>query len=856
MNINWNMMRRTGGYALIGPTALLCGLVSAQEITFSTDVELHSGTWSNIGIHDDGVASLRLNTYDVPHRYMNVATLHGAGTSSGTIVRIDTDTGVVLGEYRTTPVGLASNPSRTSIDSQGNVWVGNRDILRIDEVCSVVKIGIVVGGQRCDQNGIDDPEGQYLRPPFLHCTAVDRDGDGLIRTSRGLGDILAWDGGTDSDGGQDARVEDAVDECILVFQRVPSPLVRHVSVDAADNVWVGDTPANTNSFLRLDGTTGGVLQDTGPLGCSGIGGLIDSSGLIWSANDALGRLMRLDPASPGSVQCIPIPQAYGLALDSQGNVWSSQHNTKMISKVAPDGTIIFESKLVPGSSVLRGLAVSPDDNVWVADSTEDVVFRLNSSGDVLGSPIPVGQRPTAVDIDSMENVWVVSKDSSDLQRISPFLGTSGEVDLTIPLTPGSSPQGYGDLTTTVTTEWAIARGYWTVLEDSGAEGTVWTHADWDSELPLGSSIRTFVRTGDNQEELALAAPFSVESGVPFESHGRLIEVHLRFISSQASHLSPAIYGLALNGRVPGLACTTPNRREAGSLLLFPYYTQGPGEITVISVTNTLPTETDVEYVYIDSSQCLEFNRTETLTGLDTLSFITSWHNPSAVDQGFIYAFAKNRGQASVHNGLIGQELILSGINEGLDYSINAVGFGGIGASGLTDLDGDGVRDLDGLEYEMAPESLLIPRFLGQHGDNQLIDHSRLILISLTGGDQFSTIVDLLIYNDNEESFSSTYEFSCWANPKLVEITEAFEQDFLQTTDQDRSELLGAPGIETGWFRIDGSSASSSATTLPNPAVYAVLVDFMGLAGVSADLPFELCVQANGGLVQRGLHGDS
>jgi len=43
------------------------------------------------------------------------------------MIRVDAVTGAILGEYRTAPQGLAGNPSRTSVDSQGNVWIGNAD---------------------------------------------------------------------------------------------------------------------------------------------------------------------------------------------------------------------------------------------------------------------------------------------------------------------------------------------------------------------------------------------------------------------------------------------------------------------------------------------------------------------------------------------------------------------------------------------------------------------------------------------------------------------------------------------------------------------------------------------------------
>ena len=44
----------------------------------------------------------------------------------GTIVKIDVETGEILGEYSTSPDNRGSNPSRTTVALDGSVWVGNR----------------------------------------------------------------------------------------------------------------------------------------------------------------------------------------------------------------------------------------------------------------------------------------------------------------------------------------------------------------------------------------------------------------------------------------------------------------------------------------------------------------------------------------------------------------------------------------------------------------------------------------------------------------------------------------------------------------------------------------------------------
>ena len=120
--------------------------------------------------------------------------------------------------------------------------------------------------QRYYADGTPNPTGQYLKPPFLYNTCVDRDGDGLIHTSNGLGNILAWPNITDGAGGTTAFVEDADDEAILIFQRTTGVYNRHVSIDPNNDVWVGGYPYLPDTFNKLDGDTGAILATFSP-GC-------------------------------------------------------------------------------------------------------------------------------------------------------------------------------------------------------------------------------------------------------------------------------------------------------------------------------------------------------------------------------------------------------------------------------------------------------------------------------------------------------------------------------------------------------------------------------------------------------------
>jgi hypothetical protein len=315
------------------------------------------------------------------------------------------------------------------------------------------------------------------------------------------------------------------------------------------------------------------------------------------------------------------------------------------------------------------------------------------------------------------------------------------------------------------------------------------------------------------------------------------------------------------GLVAGLAVssTASAQQTPGSLLLFPSFDSRPGSSTILTVTNTNPDvltgTVRVEFIYIDKDTCLEFNRSHLLTPNDTLTVLAAVHNP-VQQQGYVYVFAKSplTGQAISWNWLIGNMIDVNAIVL-FDWSINPVTFQGVPAQGLpTDVDADGLRDLNGVEYSQAPDQILIPRFFGQ----AFPIFSELILVNLTGGSRFTAVVDFLVYNDNEEVFSTQYAFECWDNPQLGRISNVFTQSFLLSTFHNPFEVQGVAGLETGWMRLDGRIANSRAASIDDPAILAVLVEqiFAVATFGAADLPYFLGEQANGDLLSHSLFGDA
>jgi hypothetical protein len=514
-------------FTLMLAAAILPGIgknALAEERTFTLDADFDEGTIVNL--NHDIPSHNQLQLYDgdtKPFRFINIA-----ASARGTVVRIDTDTGEIVGEYRTAPEGRGLSPSRTTVDKYGNVWTGNRGEAE-NNSGSVVKIGIVVGGTRCDENGVPNLDGGYvkLEPGKLtYNTCVDRDGDGLIRTSKRLLDILPWEDKGDGQGGAgggDARVEDAEDECVLVYQRLlDAPVPRHISVDSENNVWVGGYPDKPSTFHKLDSETGAILDsfDASSIGCGGYGGLV-SNNILWSASLYDNALLRYDPISRQG-QCIPVQFSYGLGVDRSDFIWNNMREASEIVKIDPNtGNYVSGFPVSVGGEYCRGLDVTADNSVWSANSKTNTVTRLDSNGNVIAS-IDVGTEPTGISVDKAGKVWVTNRFSDNAMRINP---ATNQVDLTVDLGAGAEPYNYSDMTGIVVLGHPPI-GFWDVVYDGGCN-TLWDRISWSSdENPAtNSAIKVEVRAAGSKAGLA-AEPFqTVANGAGLTGmKGQFIEV--------------------------------------------------------------------------------------------------------------------------------------------------------------------------------------------------------------------------------------------------------------------------------------------------------------------------------------------
>lgn len=283
--------------------------------------------------------------------------------------------------------------------------------------------------------------------------------------------------------------------------------------------------------------------------------------------------------------------------------------------------------------------------------------------------------------------------------------------------------------------------------------------------------------------------------------------------------------------------------EPGSLLIFPEYDNRAGQMTYLTITNTssdvVSGNIDVHLNYVDAANCQISNRIEHLTPRDTTTFITSAHVPG-LQRGYMWCYVQDPvlHKAIDKDVLIGASLRLDAFAM-LHYSIQPLTFQGLTGTGVaTDVNNNGQRDLNGIEYEKAPNKFFVPRFFGQGPDPlpRGAFSSELILFQPLAGTGITTTASLLVWNDNEEVYSAQYSFQCWTRVRLTSISGSFAQSFLQSTNQNPNEVVGYPAIDAGWFEVRGAtSTNSSGQSTANPPIFGVMVECK--PNSAADLPY-------------------
>ncbi len=310
-----------------------------------------------------------------------------ANSSEGTVSKINTQTGVEEGRYRTSAAG-SDSPSRTSVNQFGDVLVGNR-----------------VGG------------GAATKIAAITERCVEKNGMAGIQTSTGPGDVLPY----------------MEDECVL--WSTPLPIADNgprgiaweggtIDPDTCMNtvpnprVWVS-YGGNAEEIYRLDGTTGAVLDHLTIPGGGGLiyGGAVNAEGDLWFVNRGANTLNTIDSVTLAH-QSWAIPNTpYGMGVDSDGDPWIVSYNGGPGVDKVYRFDVASQTFVDAGGQLgyYRGMNLDRQGRAWVGGNSPCRLAVFDAQADTLindNIALPGCSTPVGVSIDFEGFVWVVDQNGT------------------------------------------------------------------------------------------------------------------------------------------------------------------------------------------------------------------------------------------------------------------------------------------------------------------------------------------------------------------------------------------------------------------------------------------------------------
>jgi uncharacterized protein (TIGR03437 family) len=364
----------------------------------------------SLGIAVDAAGSLYIADVE-NHRIRKVprggviTTVAGNGTSA-----FSGDLGPAVSASLSYPRGVAA-------DAAGNLYIADSANRRVRKV-SPGGIITTVAGTGAD--GFSGDGGPAIKASFYYLPGVAVDAAGNVYTSDALsGRIRKFTpGGTISTVAGNGLYKAPTDGVPATISYLNQP--RGVAVDAAGNIYIVD---RDNNRVRKVGPTGiiSTVAGTGVRGFSGDGG-------------------------PATSALLNLPWG-GIALDSSGNLYIADSDNSRVRKVSPAGIITtvagngawaFSGDGGPATSASVaqpwGVAVDTDGNLYIADLSNQRIRRVSPSGiisTVAGNGTPgfsgdggaatgaLLSSPSAVAVDAAGNLYIADTNNQRVRRVRP-----------------------------------------------------------------------------------------------------------------------------------------------------------------------------------------------------------------------------------------------------------------------------------------------------------------------------------------------------------------------------------------------------------------------------------------------------
>ncbi len=451
-----------------------CGCVPCGRACWGVGDEC--SPWGDgLDVATDAEGGLALAEDDVP-----TADLWLPSSGEGVLYRVDSALREIEAAFFTGPSHDADSPGHVVVDGRGDAIVTNP---ATSATASITKIA-------------GDPT-----------TCSDRDGDGLVETSTGWDDRLAFD-----------RHAEWEDECISWHAAVGTSdssrleglaLSDRIGLDGAGET-VGWAVLHTDREVwEFDSENGDMTGRVAPTpDFSPLDAVIDADGFVWLASTAGGFggnwIGRFDSAAPdASFEILdPLPDvSRGEVAVDAGTAWGAllrlyRWNGKSLEDIGVDLPADFVESLVSDE---RG-------SLWAA--TDTIVHRISPGELEVHSVAVAGGWATSLAVDPNGGVWSLSLGAQQAQVIDPedetvaiALDDCGGAGCLVSSTVQGDPAGlsYRAL--------FADRGEWRgrIQACEGKEHPEWLRLVIDASVPDGSVVEIAARGAESLDLLASAA---------------------------------------------------------------------------------------------------------------------------------------------------------------------------------------------------------------------------------------------------------------------------------------------------------------------------------------------------------------
>jgi sugar lactone lactonase YvrE len=332
-------------------------------------------------------------------------------------------------------------PTSIAVDGAGNLFVGDANADTIQKVSSTGTISLVAGtsGTAGSTDGTGNAA-RFNQPNGLTLIAggtiiVSDTGNATLRSINGSGVVTTLAGSAANRGGADGA------GTIATFS---SPI--GVSHDVNGVLYVADAMNDTIRKITADGTVSTLA------GSAGVTGLIDGTGSaarfnfpngiavdgnnnIYVADTTNNLLRKITSAGvvttlagvqgvggfdDGTGNAALFNQPEGLATDNAGNLYLADTANSTIRKITPAGVVTTIAGLPtisgledgPGATALfkhpQALCVDANGNIFVADTGNAAIRKIDTAWNVTTLPLTAGAAPTFTTQPASQTVTVGS----------------------------------------------------------------------------------------------------------------------------------------------------------------------------------------------------------------------------------------------------------------------------------------------------------------------------------------------------------------------------------------------------------------------------------------------------------------